>query len=457
MPKWRIFYCIFVCLFLFAELGVGSLAQPAYATPRKNPNPVLTPPSWLKPPPVKQSVASGLHVTGHPDPKPVPIVHGNAQHLFSETLHLTPAAQHFLSTDKQLSIDIPAGTVSASQVQAAGGTITLHVDQMSGFSGGAAGGHIILGTYQLRLVDAAGKLLTTLRLAQPLSLQYHLLTGQKGLVWDNQEVYALWNGATDNVQGAAASVPSSSDPMARLATARQTIRSPRLMKTRKDVAKETWSVSTSLTPQEVSLAPAPTVGANTAKANALMTAAAASSTVTFSTAAPQASWGTASELGVSLSSGSLEYSYPLSVPVGPGGFTPPVDLSYSSSAVNETHNVQAAAPWVGEGWSLSLGSISWSQLNVTPGSTNRLENVWTINDPGGASGQLIPPDIDASTIPTYKPDITTLPGQYLWHSAPRAIPKFRKSILADNRAGMSGSPMANSKNSVARMIHANLQ
>ncbi len=72
-------------------------------------------------------------------------------------------------------------------------------------------------------------------------------------------------------------------------------------------------------------------------------------------------------------------------------------MSYSSESVNGSYNPQATSPWLGEGWNLGLGSISWQQKNVTPDTTNRKENSWYINDAYGTSGQLIPPDLNAST------------------------------------------------------------
>jgi hypothetical protein len=90
--------------------------------------------------------------------------------------------------------------------------------------------------------------------------------------------------------------------------------------------------------------------------------------------------------------------------------------------------VQAPASWVGEGWNLTLGSISWSQQNVTEDSgIATWENVWNINDPNGLSGQLIPPDQKATTeTPNYVPSMSTLPAQYIWHTAPESHAKVQE-------------------------------
>jgi hypothetical protein len=158
------------------------------------------------------------------------------------------------------------------------------------------------------------------------------------------------------------------------------------------------------------------------------TPAASSSTITFNTEAPTASWGKAKDVDVGLSSGSLNDTYPVSVPPGPGGLTPPLSLSYSSGSVNESHNVQAPASWVGEGWNLALGSISWSQQNVTEDSSHTTwENVWNINDPNGLSGQLIPPDQKASTEANgLVPVMSALSAPYIWHTAPESHAKVQE-------------------------------
>ncbi len=147
------------------------------------------------------------------------------------------------------------------------------------------------------------------------------------------------------------------------------------------------------------------------------------STISFNTTAPQALWGTPNDVQVDLNSGGLMYRYPLDLPPGPGGLVPNLGLAYSSGAVDESHSLQAAAPWVGEGWSLDLGSISFTQENVTPGGSNRLENVWHINDSFGISGQLIPPDLNASTTPLVP---SPLPAQYIWHTAPESHAKVQE-------------------------------
>ncbi len=119
-----------------------------------------------------------------------------------------------------------------------------------------------------------------------------------------------------------------------------------------------------------------------------------------------ATFGKPDPASVDLSAGALSYSEPLDLPAGPGGLTPPVSLSYSSESVNEQHNLSAAAGWVGEGWSLSVGEISWYESNVLAGcavntcksgSSEEWESSWNISDPYGTSSQLIPSNIDVAS------------------------------------------------------------
>ncbi len=124
-----------------------------------------------------------------------------------------------------------------------------------------------------------------------------------------------------------------------------------------------------------------------------------STTLTFNTHSPVAAFGSPDPFTTSLSSGSLVGSLPISLPPAPGGTLPPVQLSYNSAEVSERHNVQASASWVGEGWSLGLGAVTWSEHNVLPtgpGSPN-WESSWQISDPYGTGSEIIPADFQMST------------------------------------------------------------
>ncbi len=62
---------------------------------------------------------------------------------------------------------------------------------------------------------------------------------------------------------------------------------------------------------------------------------------------------------VNMHSGSAVFSYPIELPPGPGGFQPKVELTYNSGSVDEMKNKRDMGSWVGIGWSLYLGRISY--------------------------------------------------------------------------------------------------
>jgi len=64
---------------------------------------------------------------------------------------------------------------------------------------------------------------------------------------------------------------------------------------------------------------------------------------------------------VSLSSGTATFSYPIEVPSGPGGFQPKIELTYNSGVADEMKNKRSVGSWVGIGWTLDLGGISYDE------------------------------------------------------------------------------------------------
>jgi hypothetical protein len=56
--------------------------------------------------------------------------------------------------------------------------------------------------------------------------------------------------------------------------------------------------------------------------------------------------------------GQLSYAYPLQLPPAATGFGPQLTLSYSSGSTNQRSSIVSPAGDVGEGFSLTLGSIS---------------------------------------------------------------------------------------------------
>jgi YD repeat-containing protein len=82
--------------------------------------------------------------------------------------------------------------------------------------------------------------------------------------------------------------------------------------------------------------------------------------------------------------GQLTYNYPLQVPPGPGGFQPQLQLTYSSAAPNDRHAATTPAGDAGDGWSLSLGSIT----EETYGSGGTM--YYFLNDVAGVGDRLVP-------------------------------------------------------------------
>ncbi|HEY7419025.1 MAG TPA: hypothetical protein VH593_27840, partial [Ktedonobacteraceae bacterium] len=336
--RWgRFFRALFpvVLVFLIWSQVVGSFnPPPVSAKSRANPNPPLSAPSWLQSSTPAQPPDLGQYVTGKQNTTPVPIPHPQAKAQASVTAHLSTSAQQVKSSDGHLVIQVQAGTVSAAQIKAAGGTLSLKVTPIVPATGGGASGRLFLGTYQLALQDAAGNPVTTLVLAHPLTLQYQQLPQDNLVLASDQVVYALWNRNDTTTSTPAKTAPaipaaSSAGPAATQA--------PSMLLGHKDAHQAIWSMTTTLSAPTTSTSNATKPATTSGQASP----AVAASTVTFSTNAPQASWGTTQNFDVGLNSGSLSYNYPLSVPPGPGNFTPNLNLGYSSGSINESHNVQA--------------------------------------------------------------------------------------------------------------------
>ncbi|MGB8345007.1 MAG: hypothetical protein WCD86_08990, partial [Ktedonobacteraceae bacterium] len=400
-------------------------------------HPKLSPPAWLKP---RQShtppPAAPYHIVqaGKPDTS-TPVAHPWPVTMQPLSVKLTTQAAHVISSDGRLVVSFPAGSIDPTQLQAAGGSLTLTITQLLPGSGGTYSSEISFGTYQLLVRTATGAVARHLTLLHPITLLYHLQNDQATLVWAGQKVYAVLRGgdASTLLPGAKPSVSAQDEPPTTSA----------LLYAQQDATGLGWRVQTNLTiPATSSSTPAvsssPTATPTPAATPRLVANPAATptstpsvsspsttssfaitpNTVTFGTQAPQALWGTPTQPQVDLNSGQVTYTYPLDLPQGPGGLAPTLNLAYSSGSVDESHNLQAGAPWVGTGWNLSMGSITWSQENVTPGGSNNLENIWQFNDPNGISGQLIPPSLSTSTLIPYSPALSSLGTNTVWHTSP---------------------------------------
>src|SRR5450755_1192300 len=93
------------------------------------------------------------------------------------------------------------------------------------------------------------------------------------------------------------------------------------------------------------------------------------------------------EASVQPNTGQLAYTYPITVAPGPNGTTPTVQLTYSSAATNARHEPTSPTDSPGEGWGLSLGSISASTY---PSGSAATGTWYFLNGVDNVSDRLIP-------------------------------------------------------------------
>jgi hypothetical protein len=307
---------------------------------------------------------------------------------------LDPASpSQFLGNDGRFEVDIPAGAITSSDLAAAGGQLSLALKQIAPASGGTFGGSgkYSFGTFLVQTVNGQkGEWNQPLR--KPLTFKLHV-SGRE-LAFDLPGTILVFNGtypAATNFN------PNPAGPFVSGAQAHLG---------RSIAVKAAFNKSDSTV---VATANMPT-----------------DPTVTFNTDSPDASFGKPDTVNADLSAGAVSAGYPIDVPSGPGGLTPPISLAYSSAGLNEQHNPQGAASWAGEGWNLTMGSISWGEHNVAAGcqaagtcTSPNWKDSWELNDPFGTTADLIPPN---TTVTTYFDDtlynITATPVQ--WHTAPES-------------------------------------
>src|SRR5579885_1615833 len=293
------------------------------------------PPNRLDP---SQHATSIIHLPpgGKSDPNwkshaPAPIGHTPPLPMQPGTLRLhAGATAQFLSSDGQLEVDVPSSAATSSDESQAGGNLSLQITQIAPASGSSAGGSglISFGTYLLQLVDVHGQRVPH-GLRAPITVKYHYTDAETAL--NLEHAFAVLNAPLPHgvtlAPAAAANTPGLGKPTTQSATL--------------DATQRTLTV----TP----LASTP------------------STSLSWNTDSPVAAFGKPDIFNADLNAGALTASYPIEVPAGPGGFTPPISLAYSSAGVSENHGVQSAAGWVGEGWTLAPGSISWAEHNVLAG------------------------------------------------------------------------------------------
>jgi RHS repeat-associated protein len=322
------------------------------------------------------------------------------------SLSLSPGkAAQFLGSDGRLEVDVPAAAVTAADVSQAGGGLTLLITQIAPASGSSAGGSglISFGTYLLQLVNPQGKrVLHGLHL--PITLKWHY--GSQESAFDLAHAFVVLNVPLPRGVQLAPAASANTPALGVFSTQHATL----------DTASHTLTVS-------------PLVGTP-------------STDVSWNTTSPIATFGKPDPFNVDLSAGSLTMGFPIDLPPGPGGFTPPVTLSYSSAGVSEQHNVQGAAPWAGEGWNVSMGSISWAEQNVTAGCSGcsaNWEDRWQLNDPFGTAAELIPPNINVST---YYDDTGNpiTPSPVTWQASPATHAKIISFVGPNSISGMANNP-----------------
>jgi RHS repeat-associated protein len=340
---------------------------------------------------------SVTHLPATPTPPSYPsqqqepaMSHGFVPSMKQGLLPLDPKQNaHFLGSDGRLEVSVPAGAVDQKDVAAAPGGLALRLTEIAPASGANAGGSgvISLGNYLAEVVDGKGNVVNH-GLRQPAMITLHY--SDKDSVLDLTHAFVVFNGARPkSIKGAFGAV------------SRQQVKN--------DATKHTMTAQIaadpSLTASTGSSSQAETTGAQPLSSQISNAQQTPLTTFTWNTYPPIAKFGNPDPLNVDLNAGSLTQGIKIDVPPGPAGAMPNMTLAYNSGAVSEQHSPLGAAGWVGEGWSMDLGSISWAEHNVTvntvtPGcqaACSFWQNSWMLTDPFGTSTELLPPSIPTST------------------------------------------------------------
>src|SRR5947209_8435640 len=146
---------------------------------------------------------------------------------------------HFVGSDGRLELQIPAGAITAQDLAAAGGALTLHVTQVAPASGAVAGGsgRISFGAYVLQVVNAHGALVPQgLRL--PISALYHFHPNELSLGLDR--AYVVENGSLSAVVSTLQGIVQP----ARSQSVQSTLGALSIMPSRLDMHAQTLGVTT---------------------------------------------------------------------------------------------------------------------------------------------------------------------------------------------------------------------
>ncbi|MEO9086813.1 MAG: hypothetical protein ABI456_16695, partial [Ktedonobacteraceae bacterium] len=361
-------FSILLAIFLLSDAltGWASLIPPAHAaalTPFSSPQASMTFQQFLKEgrpaPKVTPSAprtsppASILSKGKGPALSQLP-PHAEPATMHPLTFSLTPSFQagsvsvkplDMVGSDQRLEVQIRPGLLDLSQATVATGgaptgTLTLHVTQIHGHFVGSTS---VLGTYTLQLDDAQGHVVTGARLRTPITFLYHYqLSEMQRMDLDPGRLFLTWPSEVSAARQAhqptaAFIIPLHNDPATHTLTAQSTVLGPQF-----DVGGGDTTEQSPPTPHLASV-----------QGNA----------------------------------GQLSYSYPLTVAPGPPGTTPALTLTYNSGSTNARTGVSSPSNDVGDGWSLTLGSISAAQY---PSGSAQTGTWYALNDVDNTSDRLVP-------------------------------------------------------------------
>ncbi len=232
------------------------------------------------------------------------------------------------------SFDLSHATVSTGG--APQGTLTLRLTQLTGHF---VGMFVQFGTYQLQLIDAQGHVVNGIQLRTPITFVYHYAPDEPASYGvDPGHLFLTWpvvleSATKSHPAPAGASVPMVNDPVHHTLTAKTNIIDS-------NIVNIGVGDPSNQSPPPLHLA------------------------------------------SMQGNNGQLSYSYPISVAPGPGGYAPQLALQYSGAGPNERHSLTSPAGDEGDGWNLSLGSISTETVGGT--------TWYFLNDVGGVGDRLIP-------------------------------------------------------------------
>ncbi len=238
--------------------------------------------------------------------------------------------------DGRLEVQVQPGSLDVSQAAlsngaAPSGTLSLQISQVFGHFEGMTS---TLGEYQFQVVDSQGQVVQGIKPRAPFTLLYHYQPSEmQALNLDPDHILLSW--------------PT-------LIAAAQQAKQPT---TSLVMAMRNDSSTNTLSAQSAAFGPGPFTMGNDGQNQF--------------TPIPHVA-------EVQGNNGQVSYSYPLRVVPGSGGFTPQLDLTYSSMEPNDRHSNTSTAGDFGDGWSLSLGSIT-SETYPDTGATwyflNGIDNV----------------------------------------------------------------------------------